>query len=195
MYPNKKVESKDNKFLKLNPENENLNQYWFSEATIKFFDNQVEKYSSMSNSIAFVSTPSLFFSCSPEIQNKSMLFDYDEKLIKKHKNCRLYDFNNLDYSAFPGKSFDFIIIDPPFITEEAWTKFASFVNYLAIEDKVKLKILTCSIAENATLLERLLGLKMKKYQPSIPHLVYQYNVYANYEDEELDKVNSEIAME
>ena len=33
---------------------------------------------------------------------------------------------------------------------------------------------------------------MKNFKPSIPHLVYQYNFFANYEDEELDKKNPEI---
>jgi hypothetical protein len=33
---------------------------------------------------------------------------------------------------------------------------------------------------------------MKVFQPSIPHLVYQYNIFANYDDEELNKKNPEI---
>ena len=36
-------------------------------------------------------------------------------------------------------SFDFIVIDPPFITEEAWSKFASFAKYLA-NDKCKILV-------------------------------------------------------
>jgi hypothetical protein len=189
---NKKVDSKTNKFLKLNPENENLNQYWFSESTIQFFTYQIEKYSNQSEKIAFISTPSLFFTVNSEIQNKSYLFDYDEKLIKKHKNCIWFDFNWTDFSSITtnhAKSFDYIIIDPPYINEEAWSKYANFVNLIATDNA---KILTCSIKENNQMLKKLLNLDVKKYQPSIPHLVYQYNIYANYDDEELDKINPEI---
>ena len=41
-------------------------------------------------------------------------------------------------------------------------------------------------------MKNLLNLEMKNFQPSIPHLVYQYNIFANYDDEELNKKNPEI---
>lgn len=37
-------------------------------------------------------------------------------------------------------------------------------------------------------------MKKKTFRPSIPNLVYQYSLYANYDDEELDKVNEEIGF-
>ncbi len=54
------------------------------------------------------------------------------------------------------------------------------------------KILGTTIGENAPFLERLLGLRPCVYQPSIPHLVYQYNVYVNYDSERMSKRNPEI---
>lgn len=54
------------------------------------------------------------------------------------------------------------------------------------------KVLGTTIGENAPFLERLLGLKPCVYQPSIPHLVYQYNVYVNYDSERMSKRNPEI---
>ena len=78
----KRVESKKNKFLKITGEKEEFNQYWFSEMTIDFIINQVERYG---KTIAFISTPSIFFSVTPEVQEKSILFDFDEKFLKKHK--------------------------------------------------------------------------------------------------------------
>jgi 16S rRNA G966 N2-methylase RsmD len=192
MYSGKKVESKNNKFLKINQENENLNQYWFSESTISFIIKQIEKHGTK---CAFVSTPSIFYSCNSTIQDNSNLFDLDEKLIKKHNNGIIFDFN--DYSNISEEyynHFDFIIVDPPFINEASWTKYSEFIKLISIKenDKIKSKILTCSIAENNTLLKKLLDLEIKNYQPSIPHLVYQYNFFANYEDEELNKINSEL---
>ena len=56
----------------------------------------------------------------------------------------------------------------------------------------KCKILVSSIAENDGQLKRLLNLDIKNFKPSIPHLVYQYNFFANYDDEELNQKNPEI---
>ena len=177
------IDSKDNKFLKRTPENADFNQYWFSEKTIQFILSQINSHGK--ERIGLVSTPSIFFSLSKECQDKSYLFDIDDALISKHKNGRKYDFNWTNYdehfSDLKG-TFDFIVIDPPFITEEAWNKFAAFGKYLANE---KCKFLVSSIAENAENLKKLLGVDMKNFKPSIPHLVYQYNFFANYDDEEL----------
>ena len=74
-------------------------------------------------------------------------------------------------------------------TEEAWSKFAAFAKYIAGD---KCKILVSSIAENDEKLKRLLNLDIKSFKPSIPHLVYQYNFFANYDDEELNTKNPEI---
>ena len=175
------IESKDNKFLKITPENSDFNQYWYSEKTIEFLLNQVNKYGK--EKIGLIATPSIFFSLSKEMQEKSYLFDIDDKLISKHKNGVKYDFNDGDYETkFPQlkNSFDFLVIDPPFISEDAWTKFANFAKYLAND---KCKILASSIAENDEKLKRLLNLDIKAFKPSIPHLVYQYNIFANYDDE------------
>jgi hypothetical protein len=192
-----RVDSKNNRFLKLNAEKQEYNQYWFSEKTIAFIVNQIESvYNSLDEEIkkdykiAIVACPSVFFSLSKEIQGVSYLFDIDEKLTKKHKNGVVYDFNKYeeiveDYK----KSFDFILIDPPFIVKEAWEKFAIFAKEI---QKEKCKILTCSIFENSSMLKELLNLEIREYQPSIPHLVYQYNFYSNYDNDELNKKNSEL---
>ena len=107
------IDSKDNKFLKRTPENADFNQYWYSEKTIHFILNQVQKHG---NKIGLISTPSIFFSLPKEIQDKSYLFDIDDALISKHKNGRKYDFNWTNYdekfSDLKG-TFDFIVIDPP----------------------------------------------------------------------------------
>jgi hypothetical protein len=195
MYGEKRVQSKTNKFLKLTSEKEDINQYWFSEATIEFLINQIKK--SGAEKIAFVSTPSIFFSSDEEIKEKSYVFDYDERLVKKHKNAIKFDFNEFSELIKDEKlknNFDFILIDPPYINEPSWTKYSDFVKAIAkcSEGKVTAKILTCSISENKEMLKRLLDLEIKNFQPSIPHLVYQYNFFANYDDEDLNGVNSEI---
>lgn len=197
MYGEKRVESKTNKFLKLFTEKEDINQYWFSESTIEFIVKQIFNNSKEGMKIAFVSTPSIFFSCDANVQEQSILFDFDERLLKKHKNAVKFDFNDFtDTAKSYFDTFDFIVVDPPYINEPSWTKFAEFVKLIAKKsvegNNISAKILTCSIAENTELLKKLLNLDMKKYQPSIPHLVYQYNFFANYDDSFLDEANAEI---
>ena len=185
-----RVEAQKNKFLKLNLEKKEFNQYWFSEKTIEFIVNQIKSNTKTDDKIALVSCPSIFFSMEKDIQDKSYLFDIDEKLIKKHKNAVMFDFN--DFSQMDklyDNYFDYILIDPPFIAKEPWSKFAEFAKKIG---KNEVKILTCSIVENEGLLENLLNLKKQVFQPSIPHLVYQYTFYANYDDKELNEKNAEI---
>ncbi len=49
-----------------------------------------------------------------------------------------------------------------------------------------------TIAENEPLLKELFNASSTKFQPSIPNLVYQYNLYTNYESPIFSKVNPEI---
>lgn len=84
------------------------------------------------------------------------------------------------------------MIDPPFITRDVWTKYAETVRLLV---KPEGKILLSSILENAGMLEELLGVKPVAFQPSIPHLVYQYSFYTNYESLELQRRNPELAVD
>lgn len=37
------------------------------------------------------------------------------------------------------------------------------------------------------MLNELIGVNIKKFRPLIPNLVYQYSLYTNYEDEELNE--------
>lgn len=62
------------------------------------------------------------------------------------------------------------------------------------ENNIDGKILLSSISENEKMLEELLGVKPKLFKPCIPHLVYQYNFFSNYESEEINKINEEIGF-
>lgn len=42
------------------------------------------------------------------------------------------------------------------------------------------------------MMAELLDVRPRAFQPSIPHLVYQYNLYTNYESEALAQVNAEV---
>ena len=102
----------------------------------------------------------------------------------------MYDFNKPEEIPESEKGlYDFVVIDPPYITREVWEKYAEAVKIVLADGG---KILLSTIDENEAMLQEVLNVRRVTFRPSIPNLVYQYSFYANYEDEELDKVNPEI---
>lgn len=86
-------------------------------------------------------------------------------------------------------AFDYVVVDPPFITEPVWELYAKAIRLLLKPDGL---MLLSTIPENADLLARLLGCKRCVFRPSIPNLVYQYDFFTNYDSEILGKPNPEI---
>lgn len=79
-----------------------------------------------------------------------------------------------------------VVVDPPFITEDVWKQYATAIKYVLKDNG---KILVSSIDQNEKMLKDLVGVDKANFRPSIPHLVYQYSFYANYDSPELKQVN------
>lgn len=75
--------STNNEFLNQTGENADLNQYWYSKQTIDVLCNAIREGSSSCDGIrvAFLSTPSLFFSLSEEEREHCELFDVSSSFI------------------------------------------------------------------------------------------------------------------
>jgi len=187
-----------NRFLLRNAEKADLNQYWYSKKTIEKMVDDVCRYGG--KKIAFLSTPSIYFSLPENIRNKSTLFDLDPKWTKEPRYV-LYDFKQIEtISKDLHHTFTMVVIDPPFITEEVWEKYTEAAKLLLIkEEDVKKddedscrRCLCTTIHENAEMMFKLLQVKPNKFRPSIPNLVYQYDIYTNYESENLNVYNAEV---
>jgi len=85
-----------------------------------------------------------------------------------------------------------VVIDPPFIVKEVWEKYAKTAKFLLKPDCTTNRVLGTTVFENASLMDELFGCKPQNYMPSIPHLVYQYNLYTNYQSDVFEKKNPEI---
>jgi len=83
-----------------------------------------------------------------------------------------------------------VVIDPPFVTRDVWEKYATSARLLLIEEGGK--VILSTISENAEMMKELLDVSPLPFQPSIPHLVYQYDMYANFEVAVLGEKNPEI---
>ena len=117
------------------------------------------------------------------------MFDIDTS-FKRDKGFVYFDFNlPEDIPAELHGTFDLIIIDPPFITREVWEKYARAAKLLANN---QCRIILSSISENAQMLQELLNVHPCCFMPSIPHLVYQYNFFTNYDSEIFSQKNPEI---
>lgn len=67
------MQSKKNVFLVKHKENGDLNQYWYSNATIEWL---VAECQAQGKKIAFLSTPSIYFSLTEDqIKSQSYCFD------------------------------------------------------------------------------------------------------------------------
>ncbi|CAM9426418.1 unnamed protein product [Chrysoparadoxa australica] len=138
---------------------------------------------------AFLSTPSLYFSTPTSTRAKCKVMDLDSKW-ENDKGFVLYDFNHPE--SLPKElhgTFQMVVIDPPFITEEVWQKYTEAARLLLREGGA---ILASTIEENADMMAKLLGVKPQVFKPSIPNLVYQYRLYCNYPSKRLQQSNPEI---
>lgn len=54
------------------------------------------------------------------------------------------------------------------------------------------KVVASTVAENGPLLAELLGASPVAFKPSIPHLVYQYNIFTNFQPKLLGERNPEV---
>ena len=77
-------ESPANAFLTRTDENRNLNQYWYSKHTIETLCRALREclLKSEGRRVAFLSTPSLFFSLSPEEQKHCAIFDVSLNIVR-----------------------------------------------------------------------------------------------------------------
>ncbi|CAM9116743.1 unnamed protein product [Ascophyllum nodosum] len=84
-----------------------------------------------------------------------------------------------------------VVVDPPFITREVWEQYAAAARLLLRPGGAG-RVLCSTISENASSMNELLGATPCKFKPSIPNLVYQYELFTNYHSERLNVPNPEI---
>lgn len=188
-------------WLQANPEDHtgraaDLNQYWYSAATIEVLCNAVRAcclqppQAIARLDCAFVSTPSLFFSLDKEERSRCRVLDYDSALGDGEPGFSFYDFNAAtDLPAELHGAFACVVIDPPFITQEVWLKYAETAKLLLAPGG---KVIGTTIIENASLLLEELGARPNTFLPSIPNLPYQYAVYTSFDCPPLHAVNPEV---
>ncbi|KAJ8599144.1 hypothetical protein CTAYLR_008302 [Chrysophaeum taylorii] len=190
-------------FLEATPEAASLNQYWYSRRTIKALVAEIES-GACGARIAFLSTPSVYFSlpesCA-EVRARSFVFDRDRQWASL-PNFRDFDFNDGADAIEPSLryTFDATVVDPPFITRDAWAKYAAVVRRALAPGG---RVLLTTVGENEAMLRTLLGpeigasLRKTTFMPAMHRasLPYQYSLFVNYDlrpDSALREWNPEV---
>jgi hypothetical protein len=197
-------------FIADNPEDGDHNQYWYSKFTIdKIIEDQVLQHAVGGSpngglTIAFLSTPSLYYSLPEELRRNSYLFDFDtgpkEKTWSTDRGYVFYDFHNpTEIPSHLLGQVDMVVIDPPFIVADVWMKYIETSKLLLkvgndANGSPLGKVVMTTVAENSALLLEHLGGVSAVFQPSIPNLVYQYNLFTNYPSTVYSELNPEIPI-
>uniref|UniRef100_A0A7S2RLB1 Protein-lysine N-methyltransferase n=1 Tax=Rhizochromulina marina TaxID=1034831 RepID=A0A7S2RLB1_9STRA len=178
-------------FLEMNEEDGDFNQYWYSKPSINKMVEETRAEAGRPMKVAFLSTPSIFFSLSEEEREQCVVLDFDRKW-EAIPGFQFYDFN--DPEGLPAEmhhAFEMLVIDPPFITREVWEKYTTTAKLLLQPGG---KLLCSTVDENAEMMKELLDVHTNVFRPRIPNLVYQYSFYTNYASEGLSQVNQEIGF-
>ncbi|CAB4042199.1 EEF1A lysine methyltransferase 1, partial [Paramuricea clavata] len=107
------------------------------------------------------------------------LFEYDKRFAVFGRDFVFYDYNEpLNIPAhIPEKSFDVVFADPPFLTEECFTKVAKTVNYL-----MKDKLIICTGLQVQETIEKLFKAKPCRFIPQHrSSLMNAFRCYTNYD--------------
>lgn len=172
----------------------NASQFWYSNETATVLARQLLANASDDTRIAVVSAPSAFiqlknllaaghFKCKPKIT----LLEFDERFAVFKEFVR-YDFEKaIQLPAELKSSFDAIICDPPFLSEDCQTKAALTVRWLAktwVQNTVRLIVCTGERMEPLVTdkLYGKVGLRTTDYD--IKHakgLSNEFRCYANFE--------------
>ncbi|CAG8520423.1 4084_t:CDS:2, partial [Diversispora eburnea] len=151
------------------------------------------------NLIACISTPTVFVKLKSMIEslNRSIyLFEFDTRFDIYGNNFIKYDYMNptkfQEASKFRNK-FDFIMIDPPFLSEDCCTKSIITTRWLGKED---CKILLCTGAIMRDFVNRLIKAHMTTFYPLHKGgLANEFRCYINYESKNIKFEKDQFELE
>ncbi|KAM5181228.1 EEF1A lysine methyltransferase 1 isoform 1-T2 [Mantella aurantiaca] len=158
-----------------------LSQFWYDNETALRLAKEALEASGESGRIACVSAPSIYQKLKVLAGDdvSICLLEYDRRFSVYGDDFIFYDYNNpLDLpDRLQPHSYDIVLADPPYLSEECLRKTAETIRYLA-----KGKILVCTGAVMEDLVAKIVGLKVCKFIPRHNRsLANEFRCYSNYE--------------
>ncbi|XP_053959138.1 protein-lysine N-methyltransferase CG9154 [Anastrepha ludens] len=166
-----------------------LSQFWYSESTKQALGNvirkllaeQESKADKLSYRIALLSCPSLYGTVK-QVHGNVKIFEFDKRFSVYGDDFVFYDFNSADENGYLEEykdTFDIIVADPPFLSEECIMKISKIIKKL---QKSSTKIIFCSGAIVEPWLTQSLQLKKCSFEPAHErNLGNEFVSYANFE--------------
>ena len=112
-------------------------------------------------------------------QRNLVVFEFDRRFDAFGDEFVFYDYNEpLNFNPDLVAKFDFLIVDPPFLSNECWTKTSQSVMSLA---KPNSKILVCTGLIMQPFIEAELNCFLTKFKPKHSNgLSNEFGCFANY---------------
>ncbi|XP_017403679.1 EEF1A lysine methyltransferase 1 [Cebus imitator] len=173
---------KDDKYnIGIIEENWQLSQFWYSQETALRLAQEATAAVGEGGRIACVSAPSVYQKLREMCREdfSVYIFEYDKRFAMYGEEFIFYDYNNpLDLpERIAAHSFDIVIADPPYLSEECLRKTSETIKYLT-----QGKILLCTGAVMEEQAAELLGVKMCTFIPKhTRNLANEFRCYVNYD--------------
>lgn len=162
-------------------ENWQLSQFWYSQETALRLAQEAIAAVGEGGRIACVSAPSVYQKLRELCRENFTvyIFEYDKRFAMYGEEFIFYDYNNpLDLpERIAAHSFDIVIADPPYLSEECLRRTSETIKYLT-----RGKILLCTGAIMEEQAAELLGVKMCTFVPKhTRNLANEFRCYVNYD--------------
>ncbi|RVE58204.1 hypothetical protein OJAV_G00206920 [Oryzias javanicus] len=160
-----------------------MSQFWYSDETATRLAEEVVREAGEGGRIACVSAPSVYQKLKQGVVDGServtaIVFEFDRRFSTYREDFIYYDYNqplSLPESVEP-RSFDVVLADPPYLSEECLSKVSETIKYLS-----KGKVLLCTGAIMENLAKDLLDVKMCSFEPHHNrNLSNEFRCFVNY---------------
>ncbi|XP_072253855.1 EEF1A lysine methyltransferase 1 [Leuresthes tenuis] len=160
-----------------------MSQFWYSDETAAQLAEEVIREAGEGGRIACVSAPSVYQKLKQGVVDGSarvsaVVLEYDRRFAAYGEDFIFYDYNeplSLPSDVAP-QSFDVVLADPPYLSEECLSKVATTIKHLS-----KGKVLLCTGAIMENVAKELLDVKMCSFLPKHNrNLSNEFRCFVNY---------------
>lgn len=157
-----------------------LSQFWYTEDTSNALAQEAISQTLAGQRIGCIASPSVYTALKKiEHDREPFVLEYDKRFNVFDEEFIFYDFNEpLAIDKSMRNSFDFLVIDPPFLSNACWSKVIQTAKYLI---KEKGKIMVCTGLVMKELIASELDCQLCEFQ--IEHangLSNEFGCYLNY---------------
>nr|XP_040045412.1 EEF1A lysine methyltransferase 1-like [Gasterosteus aculeatus aculeatus] len=161
-----------------------MSQFWYSDETATRLAEELVREAGEGGRIACVSAPSVYQKLKQGVvlgsdRVSAVVLEFDRRFAAYGDDFVFYDYNEpltLPPPAATEHSFDIVLADPPYLSEECLSKVSQTVRYLS-----KGKVLLCTGAVMEEPARRLLGVSTCRFLPTHRrNLSNDFRCFANY---------------